>query len=244
MKLADIVLYNHGRGPSDGNNYWRRVTVPHFIFVGVEAAVLGACIGLVSLAVTASYLTGWLGSDVLPAFMGDPLTALLNILPCVLLALLFYFATGRAWAAFLFPALIVYSLTLINCASFFFKWQALRPVSFASSLRALLDGVSGSEYSSLRDSFLRPCLLLMPASLAAGTALAALVTPGAMPGLPRLAGALVCAALCVLVLLTLVKSPSLYEEAHLTVQLSAGPQDLDYLSHGFIYPLLHEIVGG
>lgn len=244
MKLSDIVFYNHGRGPSDGNNYWKRVTIPHFIFVCATLVLLGVCVGFVGLAVTASYLNGWLGENAFSAFMGKPLIPILNILPCVLLVLLFYFATGRAWAAFLFPALIVYTLTVLNAACFFFHWLALRPGTFSKTLTVLFNGVSDTKLSVLRENFFNLRLLLIPGSLIVGTLLSVFLMPGVLRGKARLWGVLACVTVCVVVMFTVMRSSALYERTQVTVPVAAGPEDLDYLSRGFLYPLLHGLMGG
>ena len=113
MKISDIVFYNKGRGAADGNNYWRKYRTPHYIYIFTMLVLMGIGIGVVSLFLCSSYLDeiGW---EMFGTYFQEPLILLLNILPCVLLVLFFYFATGRAWAAFTFPALIVFILSLVN----------------------------------------------------------------------------------------------------------------------------------
>lgn len=113
MKLTDIVFYNNGKGPRDGNNYWRKVTGPHYVYIGVMLVLMGAGIGLVSF-VTGASCVGYPFWKTLTLCLKSPELLVLNLLPCILLLAFFYFATGRTAIAFPVTAAIVYILTMVD----------------------------------------------------------------------------------------------------------------------------------
>lgn len=94
MKLLDAISYNGGRGPSDGNNYWRRFTAAHYGFVGCLLALFGLWAGVLALmlAQTASPAAVFRGLAAAP----EGLLAFPFALAAVFCL---YFATGRAWIA-------------------------------------------------------------------------------------------------------------------------------------------------
>lgn len=123
MRLPDVVYYNNGRGASDGNNYWKKFTVPHGIYTAfmlVALSLLAGCSALFAVG----FPTGT--------------AVLLNLLPCAVLMLFVYFVSGRAWIAFTVTAIAVYSLAafrLIGELTVSWKAAALL-VCFAAGLLA------------------------------------------------------------------------------------------------------------
>ena len=88
MKFSDIIFYNKGVGEADGNNYWKKYRVPHYVYIFTVLVLMGIGIGIVSLFLCSAYLEeiGW---GMFLSYLHEPLILLLNILPCVLLVLLF-----------------------------------------------------------------------------------------------------------------------------------------------------------
>lgn len=92
MKLFDAIWYNGGKGPSDGNNYWRRYTGAHYTYVAVLLVIFSVWLGLFTTALLN-------GSGVEEAACLPLVETQWFLLHGFVLALVFclYFATGRAW---------------------------------------------------------------------------------------------------------------------------------------------------
>ena len=98
VKVWDAIDYNGGRGAADGNNYWRRFTASHYTYVGVMLFLLSAGAGAAALFGAAAVVDG--GGELIRFYLREPLVPILNILPCVVLSALVYFATATTWLAY------------------------------------------------------------------------------------------------------------------------------------------------
>ncbi len=192
MRLSDIVLYNGGRGAEDGNNYWKKVAAPHYVYVTVTLLLISCGLGAAGLALGGADGAGSAGYDFE--------VILLNTLPCALLIFLLYFSTGRAWIA-----VTVTGLAVLVCA--FLDRRAMDAFggSFvgmgADRLPDVLGG--GLEWRQLLPS---------AGVLAVAVLLSVFLLRGALRNKPvRLAGAFLTAVLTVALLATVYSSAILYD---------------------------------
>ena len=235
MKLADVILYNNGEGAADGNNYWKKYKTPHYIYVFTALVLLGIGIGVVSLFLCSSYLDE-LGWEMFLSYLHEPLILLLNILPCVLLVFLFYFATGRAWAAFTFPAFIVFVLSLIN----YYKIR-IRSEAFIAKDLALI-GETANIISSYKLE-ITGRVILTAAFFIAGVLFSAFLLRGVMRGKKtRIIGSLVLVLLCALLFFMVYINEDVYDAAENdTADIDRWSELEVYVSKGFMYPFLNSI---
>ena len=84
------------------------------VWMTFALTALGCCIGLLSLMYSAAACLSLDGWALFGAYLSSPLHLLLNLLPVVLLIWLFYFLTGRSWAAFGVTYLLVIGLSVAN----------------------------------------------------------------------------------------------------------------------------------
>lgn len=172
MKLLDAISYNGGRGPADGNNYWRRFTAAHYAYVSALLAVFGLWAGTLALML-AGNATAEAVIRAIPARPGSLLIWLFALSAVFCL----WFATGRAWIAALTGGLAAVAETLI-------------PASDLTSAQAFFAGLwrvcAGDRQNAC---LLAGTLVLCPALLA-------LIARGRIHSKKaRLVGAPVCAVL-------------------------------------------------
>lgn len=235
MNFFDIITYNKGKGTSDGNNYWKKYTVPHYVYIGLMLILMGIGIGLVSLFVSSCYLDqiGW---EMFLSYLNEPLILILNILPCVLLVAFFYFATGRAWSAFVFPALIIFIMTLVN----YYKIR-IRSEAFLASDMVLVSEAAGiiSRYTLE----ITGRVLLIAGSFAFGLIFALLLMRGRLRNKwVRIIGAVLTLALLITLGFTVYSSDKVYYKAtNNTAEYNVWSDLQIFVSKGFVYPFMYSI---
>lgn len=235
MNPFDIITYNRGKGTSDGNNYWKKYTVPHYIYIGLMLILMGIGIGLVSLFVSSCYLNvaGW---EMFLSYLHEPLILTLNLLPCVLLVAFFYFATGRAWSAFTFPALIVFAMTLVN----YYKIR-IRSEAFLASDMVLVGEAAGiiSRYTLE----ITGRVILTVGSFIFGVAFALLLMRGKLRNKwVRLVGAVLTLAILLTLGFTVYSSDRVYNKAtNDTASFNVWSDLQVFVSKGFVYPFMYSI---
>ncbi len=171
MKLFDAISYNAGRGPADGNNYWRRFTAAHYAYVAALLAAFGLWTGTLAMMLTENS-AAWTVVRAIPARPGTLSVWLFAVAAVFCL----WFATGRAWIAALAGGLVTLAA----------------PLASASDLTS-----AGAFFTGLRRGLTRSAT---NARLAAGTivlgpVLLALAARGQIRGKKtRLIGALISAA--------------------------------------------------
>ncbi len=235
-KLWDALWYNAGKGPSDGNNYWRRFTRGHYVCVGLGLFLLSCAAGLAALFIGA-VTSGARLVDLWPTYWQTPLIVLLNVLPAVLLAAFFYFLTGRAWAAFILSAAPVILLSVVD----FYKIVIRAETLVASDLglvRELADilprytiTLSGRAYLAI-------------AVLVGGTAAALLLRGKLKNVLARVLGCAVSLTALAALLFTVYFSDGLYDRlvnAAAGEQVSLWVEQNVFTSKGFLYSFLHSV---
>jgi len=170
MSFRDAVWYNAGRGASDGNNYWKKYGVPHWIIACAALVLWGALLGAASVynAALGNAAERW---GVTAGILASPEKLALNAAPCILLALLCFFALGRTWPAFLVSGAAAMGLSVADRCVYLAGGVHLR---------------AGTEISAVWSALTR-CLpsawgraVFAAAAAAAGTAFAALLLRGKM----------------------------------------------------------------
>lgn len=91
----------------------------HRVWLGLCLTGLGCCIGLLTLLLGAAACVKLPGGALFLSYLKHPLLLCLNLLPPVALVWLFYFLTGRAWAAYLGGAVPSLLIALVS----YFKIQ-------------------------------------------------------------------------------------------------------------------------
>ena len=235
MKFSDIIFYNKGVGEADGNNYWKKYRVPHYVYIFTVLVLMGIGIGIVSLFLCSAYLEeiGW---EMFLSYLHEPLILLLNILPCVLLVLLFYFATGRAWAAFTFPALIIFVLSVIN----YYKIRIRSEAFIASDLTLI--GETAGIISNYRLE-ITGRVILTAAVFVLGILFAVFLMRGVLKNKKvRLIGSGAVAVVCAILYMTVYTGSGVYNAAvNDTAEFNKWSELELYVSKGFVYPFLHSV---
>jgi len=112
--IKNLTLYNEFSKPGlrglPGKILQLRFSL---VFNCIMLALLGVGVGLVSLLLGAAVF----GVPLFRAYFSSYVVILLNLAPPVLLILLVYFISGRAWIAFTFPSLLIFALSIVQ----FFK---------------------------------------------------------------------------------------------------------------------------
>ena len=235
MKLFDALWYNGGRGPADGNNYWRRFTAPHYVWVGVLLAVLSAAAGSLALVVGGVY-PGIRDPQFCWSYFSEPRILLLNLLPVLLLTAVLYFATGRAWAAYLGSSLTVLGLSLVD----FYK-LVIRNETFVASDLGLMSEAAGiiSHYTIVISGRAVTSIL----AVVLGTVLAAVLARGALKKVwVRILGTLLSLGVLVTLVFTLYASDAVYARTvNGTAEYFDWIEQQNYASKGFLYSFLHSV---
>lgn len=233
MKLFDIISYNGGRGPLDGNPYWKKYTVPHYIYISLMLTLMGVGIGLVSLFICSAYLN-FIGWEMFISYLREPLILALNLLPCVLLVWFFYFLTGRAWSAFGLSAAVVFVFSLIN----YYKIR-IRSEAFLFSDMLLFGeaaGILGRYNIEITGRALSAA-----AALVFGLVFAAFLMRGRLKNAwVRVVGSVLTAMALITLTLTVYQSGEVYTAAkNNSVDYNVWSDLATYVSKGFVYPFLH-----
>jgi len=237
MNCWDIIDYNGGKGPADGNHYWRRYTVPHWLYVGLMLLAIGVGIGLVSLFVCSVYMSdaGW---SMFVSYFENPLIVVLNVLPCVLLVFFFWCVSGRAWVAVTVPALLIYVMSAINYYKVRIRNEAFtaRDIRLAGEALGILPNYK-LEFSGR--------ILLMLVTFAAAVLFAVFLMKGRL-GRPwlRLLCAVLIVALCAALYVGVYVPRGWYEKTENDserIEIDQWAQLDSFVSRGFVYSFLHTL---
>lgn len=233
--LWDVIWYNGGKGPEDGNNYWRRITPWHYVWVGLMLTLMSVGIGMVALFVGAIY-PGSQGHSLFLSYLKEPVILFLNILPALLLTAFFYFATGRAWSAFLGSALLMFGFTIVG----FYK-MAIRSETLVASDISLVDEALGVISNYTIEITGRPLLTI--GSFLLGLLFAIFVLRGHLKNVwVRVTGSLLTAAAIAVVV------PAVYLSDTMAAKVTNDSANINiwvdqqvFASKGFVYSFLHSI---
>lgn len=201
----------------------KRLTIPALILGG-------CCLGLLSLYFSA----GRYSLRMFAWYLTQPLVLAVNLIPFVLLCLLFYGICGRPWAAF--------SLTGGVCLFFswaqYWKLVARNDPIYAEDLTVL------SEAMQMSGQYIRVTWqICLSAVLVVGTAIALWkLFPGRLESRRLRCG--LCAgviALCAVLYPTVYTSGSIYSSMSVWSSLNKWFETNRYISRGGIYPFLYSI---
>ena len=215
----------------DGNAPWHGRA-----FAALAALAAGLFYGGLALIYAA------LGSDEQTAlflsYLHKPLLAALNILPCVLLGLFVWLLTDRAWCAGLFTGLVVMGLSCVNFLKLLFRDDPL----IAADLFVFSEAAkAGESYSG----YFRPAVVLGVLAVAAVTALCAICRGRLGKPAVRIPAALLVAAASVGLYFGVYASDGVYDRCENIERnawfMSQWSETDQYISRGFIYPLLHSV---
>ena len=224
MEALKKVLF-----PAPGDSPW-----PHRVYMAVMLVLMGVGIGCVSLLLASSFF-GRDGGAIFFNYFKHPHILALNLLPPILLVLLFWFLFGRAGAAFGTAAGIVLGFSVAN----FYKIQLRDDPLLAIDLTTV--GEAGDILSRYQLTFHWKIGVTIFA-VVFGLLFAHFLMRGRPPGRRvRAIGAaavLVCGAACA----PLYASDTLYDKQVAGTELIDIWSDMQvYVSKGFVYPFLHSI---
>lgn len=209
----------------------RAKTPIHTLPATLLAVILGGCcLGLLSLYFSAGQYSIFL----FVYYLTQPLVLLLNLLPYVLLCLLLFCLTNRAWIAFLGDS----SLCLVFSWAQYWKLMARNDPIYAEDLTLVSEALQMSgQYIQVTWQILLSAVLVVLALW-----FMAKVFKGrfARPA-PRLAISAVIIALCCWLYPSVYCSQPIYNSMKVFPAINQWFETNKYISRGGIYPFLHSI---
>ena len=198
--------------------------------VSLLAVILsGCCLGLLSLYFSAGEHSLFL----FLYYLTQPMVVVLNLLPFVLLGLLFYGLTGRCWLAFSLDALICMFFSWAQ----YWKLTARNDPIIAEDLTILSEAMQMSgQYIQITWQIILSAILV----LVAGLLLAWLCRNKAHISLRLGLPALVVAA-CLLLYPNVYTSGKIYNSMKVWPQINQWFETNKYISRGGIYPFIYSI---
>lgn len=208
--------------------------LPHRIYLGVMLVLMGLGIGCVSMLLASSFFSRN-GISIFLNYFKHPHIALLNLLPPVLLVLLFWFLFGRVLAAFLTSSVIVLGFSIGN----FYKLQLRDDPLLAIDLTTL--GEAGDVLDRYELTYNWKIGVAVGAVIFGALVIHFLVKGRLKNWKVRAIGAvavLAAGAACI----PLYASDSLYDQQVADTELIDIWSDMQqYVSRGFVYPFLHSV---
>lgn len=228
--LRDVILTSGGED-GDGDKRLHRARTA---YTYVMLALLGVGLSLVSLFLASPYGEAS-GNAMFISYFRIPLLVLLNTLPCILLVLLFYFITGRAWVSFAVSSLFIVGASLGN----YYKIRLRTDPFIASDISVLGEaGNIAGKYSlelTGRVIFSLFCVL-------AGLLFAVFLIKGRCG---RARSRIICAILTVFVgaglYMTVYKSETVYDMTANERDINKWNTNQVFVSKGFVYPFIYSI---
>lgn len=221
------------RYPLDPQGKGRRRQTLLLIWTLLALVCAAVCLGLLSLYFGSLYPV----LVRLQSYFDFPLLVVLNIAPVVVLVLLLYAATDRAWLSFLFTAVLVVLLTYIN----YYKVVIRSDPLVASDIQYAMEaaGIVGQYTINLSDKFKRGIWVCI-----AGTVFLFLFCRGrfgstAAAQRVRFLVIAALAAVCLYGWRAGYVSDELYDSFENYTLFNQWKDTEKYASRGFIYPFLH-----
>lgn len=199
---------------------------------------MGIFLGILSLMIVSEY-KDIPGAELFLSYMSSLAIALLNILPAVLLILLVYFLSGRAWVAYAVTAFIVLGFSVGDYVKIMVRSNPL----VASDMKLLLEaGDMASRYTL--DFTWR--LWVSVAALVIGTAFCVVFMRAPYKNIKvRAIMSVVLVVIMVILYVSVYMSDEIYEsvwnEKYDEFNLDIWTSEHKYISRGFIYPFIHSI---
>ena len=211
---------------------WRKILRPAWQGLGLTA--LGIFLGVLALYVSANS-SPELSYETLRAVYEDDLTlCALNLFPPALLIWLFYFLTGRSWAAYLCTGLPVLGLAAANYYKIQFRGDPLLAADLALASEA---GDMAGKYDLALNPMLENALLWAAAGL-----ILTLLLRGRMERGMRLFGLASAAAVAATALVSLYCNAPLYQQTQTEAEeVNLWSDEEVYLSHGALYAFLYSV---
>lgn len=201
------------------------------LLITLAAMLLGGlCLGLLGLY----FATGLYKMPLFDFYCGQPMLILLNSLPYLLIALLIWFCTNRAWIGFLSGG----AVCLVYSFAEYWKLMARDDPIFAEDLTILKEALqmSGSYVAFTWQMGLAVVLVLL------GAAVFFLFFRGRLPHFSlRIALPAAVVAVSAVLYSTAYTSASLYETFPVWEELNPWFQNSNYVSRGGIYPFIYSI---
>lgn len=201
----------------------------HGFLIFLVLLILGIFLGIAGLYFgTASY-----SPEIFSSILSRPLTAVLNLLPSVMLVFFFYFIFNRVWFAFSLTALGTLALSLTS----WYKLAARGDPFIPMDLHTLSDVF---PYFPKNAADIDHAVLLVVAICIVLSIITGLLVSSRIVS-PKLRFSGIFAALCLIIFsyFTLYTNDSIYASA--SVALPAGQETEAYVSRGCTYPFLHGI---
>lgn len=190
--------------------------------------LLGIGTGLISLLLGAAVF----GLQMFWSYFSSPLLILLNLLPPVLLILLMYFATGRAWVSFLSASGLLIIMSAIN----FFKIQVRGDPFIARDIALVTE--AGTMLTGYKLVFNWKVWLAF-AFLLLGVLFCVFLVRRRQRGLrTRLIGAVSVALVLVLLCFTTYYNDSVYQYAVGSYKLHRWSEAQQFIGRGFLFPFI------
>jgi len=199
----------------------------------VSLALLGLGIGVISLLLGATVF----GVPMFRAYFTSPAVLILNLLPPILLIFLIYFISGRPWIAFTFPALFIVLISMIQ----FFKVQIRGDPLVVSDVSLI------SEVGKIMEAYTLTMnwkVYLALAALVCGILFSVFMLRRKPAKAPvRIIASIAVIAVSAALYAFVYTDTGLYEKTSADNVTAEWTPNRNYISKGFIYPLVYGIKG-
>jgi hypothetical protein len=223
--IKSIIFYNPEK---DGENrLFRRL---HWCLNILAILVWSGGLGVVSLF----FARGRYPSRVFFSYFSNPLIIFLNLLPVLLVALLFYFIANRMWVSIIGSGVVIFVPTVIN----HIKLTLRNDPILATDIHYISEAASISTgYNIVINRYIMSTIVVIVlATIFAAIFLRARIKKGRVR-LIALAALIVVSAVSYV---TLYRSDTIYEKTlNLDGKMSRWSDSDQYVCRGFLYPLLY-----
>ena len=210
-----------------------RYQTAHRIWLGLCLTGLGCCIGLLTLLLGATACVKLPGGALFLSYLKHPLLLCLNLLPPVTLVWLFYFLTGRAWAAYLCGAIPSLLIALVS----YFKIQLRGDPLLGADL--LLASEAGDMMNNYTVDLTWVVWVTAGCFLAGLLFSVLLLRRGMWDKKVRIFGALSCGLVLIFSYFGLYTDSSVYSKTANTEYINPWSDVEVYASKGVLYPFLY-----
>ena len=210
-----------------------RYQTAHRVWVGLCLTGLGCCIGLLTLLLGATACVKLPGGALFLSYLKHPLLLCLNLLPPVTLVWLFYFLTGRAWAAYLCGAIPSLLIALVS----YFKIQLRGDPLLGADL--LLASEAGDMMNNYTVDITWVVWVTAGCFLAGLLFSVLLLRRGMWDKKVRIFGALSCGLVLIFSYFGLYTDSSVYSKTANTEYINPWSDVEVYASKGVLYPFLY-----
>jgi phosphoglycerol transferase MdoB-like AlkP superfamily enzyme len=203
------------------------------VFNCIMLALLGIGVGLLSLLLGATVF----GLPMFWSYFDTPMILLLNLLPPVVLIFLVYFISGRAWAAFSFPAFLTILLSVVQ----FFKVQLRGDPFIISDIEFMREaGAVVTDYSLSMNWK----IYFAAASFIFGVLFCVFMLKYIVkPARARIIASVATAAVSMVLYMAVYSNTDIYAEVIPETLETRWSVTRNFTAKGFIYPFIHTMEG-